>query len=93
MRNEKHVFLPAKDSRAIDLYNKGYAQMLRQQFDEEEALRYEYLEPLREYIRTHYTHAEPTLFYRRKGWPLIQHRMFGQHIVFERKTDTSQTQP
>jgi hypothetical protein len=51
---QKAQFLPAGNAAIVEAYDKAWAQMLRQQFDEEEALRYEALAPLRRFVMQHY---------------------------------------
>ena len=69
MRSSKASFLPADNQAIIEAYDQACSQMLRQQFDEDEALRYEALKPLRQFIREHYRIVS----------------MFGPHVLFELK--------
>ncbi|MHC4292757.1 MAG: glycosyltransferase family 39 protein [Planctomycetota bacterium] len=69
----KNGFLK-NDARSINTYNQAYSSLLKERFNENEALRYEYLEPLREYIRNNY---------RIVG-------MFGQHALFELKNSSKE---
>jgi len=69
MRSSKASFLPADNEALVETYDQAWSQMLRQQFDEEEALRYEALKPLRQFIREHYRIVS----------------MFGPHVLFELK--------
>ena len=66
---QKAQFLPAGNAAIVEAYDKGWAQMLRQQFDEEEALRYEALAPLRRFVMKHYRVVGT----------------FGLHVLFELK--------
>jgi 4-amino-4-deoxy-L-arabinose transferase-like glycosyltransferase len=61
----------------IEAYDKGWGQMLRTRFDEDEALRYEALKPLREFVM--------------KNYRIIQ--LFGEHVLFELKTPTLNKEP
>jgi hypothetical protein len=65
---DKNGFLK-NDKRSIDTYNQAYSGFLKERFDENEALRYEFLDPLREYIRKNYRIVGT----------------FGQHVLFELK--------
>ncbi len=53
----------------VDAYDKAWNQLLREHFDEDEALRYEALKPLREFVM--------------KNYRIVQ--MFGEHVLFELK--------
>lgn len=61
-------FLPL-NTNLIQKYDKAWSDMLRNRFDEDEALRYEALKPLREFVMNNYRIV----------------RMFGQHVLFELK--------
>jgi hypothetical protein len=69
-------FLQPQEKQAFD---RKWKALLREQFDEEEVRLYEAVEPLRDFVMSHYrvvnTRSERLM------------RMFGQHVVFERKTD------
>ncbi len=66
---EKSQFLP-NNERAVDNYDKAWARMLRTEFDEEEALRYEAYKPLRKFVMDRYRIVN----------------MFGPHVLFELKS-------
>jgi hypothetical protein len=53
----------------VDAYDKAWNQLLREHFDEDEALRYEALKPLREFVM--------------KNYQIVQ--MFGEHVLFKLK--------
>ena len=53
----------------IAAYDKWWTDILRNQFDDEEAIRYEVIKPLREFVMQNYR--------------IVQ--MFGRHVLFERK--------
>lgn len=57
------------DKDEIARYDELWSNLLREQFDEDEALRYEVLKPLRKLVRNNYTIAG----------------VFGQHILFKLK--------
>lgn len=57
------------DKKEIARYDELWTRYLRDTFDEDEALRYEVLKPLREFVRNNYTIV----------------RAFGQHILFKLK--------
>jgi len=69
MGAQKASFLPADNEAIVQAYDQAWAQMLRQQFDEDEALRYEALRPLRRFIMNHYRVVT----------------LFGTHVLFELK--------
>jgi len=84
---KQNWFLPPNQN-LIDEYDMQWARMLRTQFDEDEAARYEALKPLREYVMKNYEIAEPQYFVPVKDQRLILHRLFGQHILFKLKNPT-----
>lgn len=55
------------DKNVIDAYDKAWSEWLRTRFDEDEALRYEALRPLRDFIMKNYMVVRP----------------FGEHVLFE----------
>jgi hypothetical protein len=57
------------DKNVIDAYDKAWSEWLRTRFDEDEALRYEALRPLRDFVM--------------KNYKIVQ--LFGEHVLFERK--------
>jgi len=70
MRASKGGFLPL-DTEIIEVYDKGWAQFLRTNFDEGEAARYEALKPFREYVMQKYERVEPV----RRFWPHVLFRL------------------
>ncbi len=64
------------DKNIIEAYDKQWAEMLRTKYDEDEALRYEILKPLREFVM--------------KNYRVVQ--VFGQHVLFELKSYTANEQ-
>jgi hypothetical protein len=64
---QKAQFLPPDNPAVIETFDKAWAQMLRQQFDEAEAQRYEVLQPFRQFVMKHYRIVN----------------MFGDHVLFE----------
>jgi len=66
MGAEKPRFLPL-DKNTIEAYDRDWSKMLRERFDEDEALRYEALKPLREFVM--------------KNYKIVQ--LFGEHVLFE----------
>jgi hypothetical protein len=76
MGAEKTHFLPL-DKNVIEAYDKTWSEMLRTRFDEDEALRYEAMKPLREFVM--------------KNYKIIQ--LFGEHVLFELKTPTTSKEP
>jgi len=73
---KKAQFLPADNEAVIAAYDQAWAQRLRQQFDEDEALRYEALKPLRRFIMKHYRIVT----------------LFGPHVLFELKRPAADTE-
>jgi len=69
-------FLPL-DKNLIEAYDKAWSKVLRDRFDEAEALRYEALKPLREFVMNNYT---------RVG-------MFSRHVLFQLKDSTASREP
>ena len=68
MGMKKGGFLPL-DKNVIEAYDKVWSEMLRERFDEDEALRYEVMKLFREFVM--------------KNYKIV--RLFGQHILFELK--------
>jgi hypothetical protein len=64
----KKGFLPA-NKRIIDEYDAAYSKWLRDNIDEDEALRYKAMQPFREFVM--------------KNYKIVQ--SFGQHVLFEWK--------
>ncbi len=73
---EKAQFLPNNEL-FVDNYDKAWARMLRTEFDEEEALRYEAYKPLRKFVMDHYKIVN----------------MFGPHVLFELKSPPAGKEP
>ncbi len=71
MRANKEGFLPL-ETEIIEAYDKGWAQFLRTNFDEDEAARYEALKPFRKYVMQKYGRVEPV-------------RLFWPHVLFRLK--------
>ncbi|MBN1796650.1 MAG: glycosyltransferase family 39 protein [Sedimentisphaerales bacterium] len=65
---DKKTFLPL-NKEIIAAYDRQWVQLLRTEFDEDEAIRYEILKPFREFIMNNYK--------------IIG--MFGEHVLFELK--------
>ncbi len=68
MEVKKAGFLPL-DKGVIAAYDKWWSNELRKRFGEDEALRYEAMQPFREFVMKNYRIVQP----------------FGQHVLFERK--------
>ncbi len=75
MGAEKPRFLPL-DENVIAAYDKQWAEMLRTKFDQDEALRYEAMKPLREFVMNNYRIV----------------RLFGEHVLFELKKSIDGTE-
>jgi 4-amino-4-deoxy-L-arabinose transferase-like glycosyltransferase len=80
---EREGFVP-QDEEYIVSFNKLWMKILRENYGQEEAERYEAMAPFREYIRQNYSLAEPRQYAVTNSGKLL-HRMFGEHIVFQRK--------
>ncbi len=63
---KKAGFLPSNKI-VIEAYEKEWSDLLRDKFDEDEALRFEMLKPFRDFVMNNYRIV----------------RMFGQHVLFE----------
>jgi hypothetical protein len=61
-------FLP-NDEQIVNGYDKAYAKMLSDRYEPDEALRYQAMKPLRDYVM--------------KNYKVV--RTFGQHVLFQRK--------
>jgi hypothetical protein len=81
------AFLPADDA-TVKAYDRWWTQILRKQFGDEEAQRYETLAPLRKYIMENYRIAEPQGYRAvesRFRLPTLAHEIFEMHTVFVHK--------
>ena len=76
-------FLPA-NKLIIDRYNTEYSKYLRSKVEPDEALRYEAMQPFREFVSNNYEIAELRQ-YVRTGNNRLLHRMFGENVLFKRK--------
>jgi hypothetical protein len=76
MGTQKTDFLPL-DKNVIATYDRLWAENLRKYYDEDEALRYEALKPLRDFVMQNYRIV----------------RMFGRHVLFQLKQHTAQREP
>jgi hypothetical protein len=68
MGMKKTDFLPL-DKKVTDAYDRWWTQILRSRYDENEALQYEAMKPLREFVMSNYRVVGT----------------FGRHVLFERK--------
>jgi len=76
-------FLPA-NKQIIDRYDARYSEILHEQIEADEALRYEAMQPLREFVMNNYQIAERSQYVRTRDSRLL-HRMFGENVLFVRK--------
>ncbi len=81
---ERVSLLPADKTISVQ-YDKAWAAVLRKNFDEDEAIRYEILGPFREFVMKNYELAEPDKYIITKDGSGIYHRMFGEQRVFRLK--------
>jgi 4-amino-4-deoxy-L-arabinose transferase-like glycosyltransferase len=84
-------FLPM-DIIVIGAYDKQWADMLRTRFDQDEALRYEALAPLRKFVMDNYEIVEPKQYIEIRNGQLY-HRIFGEHVLFKSKTSPASKEP
>ena len=76
-------FLP-DNKQIIDMYNTAYSTYLRDNIEPDEALRFEAMRPLREFVMNNYQIAELRQ-YVRTGDGRLRHRMFAENVLFVRK--------
>ncbi|MHC4528225.1 MAG: ArnT family glycosyltransferase [Planctomycetota bacterium] len=76
MGMQRGTFLPRNDD-IVARYDAEWSATLRRRFDEDEALRYEILKPLREFVMQNYKRAN----------------VFGQHVLFQLKGSTTSREP
>jgi flagellar biosynthesis protein FliP len=69
------------DKQTIDKYDAKYAQELSEKIDADEALRYEAMKPLRDFVMNNYQLAEPNQFVKTRDGRLM-HRMFTENVLF-----------
>jgi len=81
---QKPGLLPPNNKNLITQYDKWWSDVLRKNFDEDEAARYEVLGPFREFVMKNYELTEPHLYVATKDGQVI-HRLFGEHRVFQLK--------
>ena len=80
---KREAFL-ALDENAITVYEKSWAEMLRRDFGDEEAERFNILAPLRKFVRENYEIAEMRQYgFDENG--RLGHRLFGEEILFKLK--------
>ncbi|UCC97915.1 MAG: glycosyltransferase family 39 protein [Phycisphaerales bacterium] len=80
---KRETFL-ALDENAITAYEESWADMLRRDFGDEEAERFNILAPLRKFVRENYEIAE-TNQYGFDSNGRLGHRLFGEEILFKLK--------
>ncbi|HIJ52679.1 MAG TPA: hypothetical protein HPP66_05935 [Planctomycetes bacterium] len=76
-------FLPA-NKLIIDRYDAAYSELLREKIEPDEALRFEAMKPLREFVMNNYRIAELSQYVRTRDGRMAN-RMFGENVLFERK--------
>jgi hypothetical protein len=69
---DKNGFLRPDKQSAIERYEAAYAKELREKIEPDEALRYEAMKPMREFVMKNYKIAQ----------------LFGEHVLFELKNPT-----
>ncbi len=67
---KKPDFIPLNE-KIIAVYDKQWSDMLRKRFDEDEALRYNILKPLRQFVMQNYEIVEPSRIF----WPHVLFRL------------------
>lgn len=94
-RNAKGpVFLPLNEE-AIARYETEWSAMLRRDCSEDEAARFEALAPFRKFIRENYEIAElgHYVYGTKYGRPVLEHEMFGEHVLFRLKNPAGRKEP
>jgi hypothetical protein len=76
-------FLP-DNKQIIDRYDARYSEILHEQIEADEALRYKAMQPFREFVMNNYQIAELRQYVRTRDSRLL-HRMFGENVLFVRK--------
>jgi hypothetical protein len=76
-------FLPA-NKQIIDQYNASYSKILREQIEPDEALRFEAMQPFREFVMNNYEISEPSQYVTIADGRLMN-RIFAENVVFKRK--------
>ncbi len=76
-----HFIRPKAEALAYDKMRRDW---LAKNFDEDEALRYEALQPFRQFVMDNYRIVEPRHFAATRNGQL-RHRMFGNHVLFQLK--------
>ncbi len=89
---QKPALLPPDNKELIAQYDKLWSEVLRKNFGEEEAARYEVLRPFREFVMKNYELTEPQL-YVITGDGQVLHRLFGEHRVFQLKKSATIGEP
>jgi len=74
---DKNGFLRPDRQGAVERYEAAYAKELREKIEPDEALRFEAMKPLREFVM--------------KNYKIVQ--LFGEHVLFESKTPTANKEP
>jgi ABC-type dipeptide/oligopeptide/nickel transport system permease component len=82
MRVQKPRLLPPNNKDLVAQYDKWWSEVLRKNFGEDEAARYEVLKPFREFVMKNYKLTEPDLYVTTKDGRLL-HVLFGEHRVFQ----------
>jgi hypothetical protein len=80
----KAEFLRADISSVVEKYEDEYAKILAKQVGPDEALRFKAMEPFRRYVRENYKIIEPEQYIVLSDGRMY-HRIFGQHVLFQRK--------
>ena len=81
---QRPMLLPPNNKELIAQYDKWWSEVLRRNFGEEEAARYEVLRPFREFVMKNYELTEPQLYVITEDGQVL-HRLFGEHRVFQLK--------
>jgi 4-amino-4-deoxy-L-arabinose transferase-like glycosyltransferase len=85
---QKPRLLPPNNKNLIAQYDKWWGDVLRKNFGEDEAARYDVLGPFREFVMKNYELTEPNLYVATKDGQVL-HRLFGEHRVFQLKESAS----
>jgi hypothetical protein len=80
----KHETFLSPDENAVAAYEKSWAEMLRRDFGDKEAERFEVLAPFRKFIRENYEIVGLNQYMATRDG-VLYHPVFGEEVLFERK--------
>jgi hypothetical protein len=92
MGMQRPALLPPDNKELIAQYDKWWSEVLRRNFGEKEAQRYEVLRPFREFVMKNYELTDPQLYVITEDGQIF-HRLFGEHRVFQLKKSAEVKEP